>query len=202
MAACWPAAACNHRRLHPADTTMREADWDDEDSSGPPSKSQVKRDMLALQNLGVALLELPARKLSELGLDERLIEALEVLRAITAHGARKRQMKYVGKLLRDADESALREALSVHHAGHVQDTAQLHVAESWRDRLLNEEAALAEWLALFPQSDTRTFRGLLKSARSEFLSQAHGDAARKGKSYRQLFRHIRSALNQAAPSTD
>lgn len=159
-----------------------------EDYAGP-SKSMVKRELHALQDLALELLELPESRLDALIADERLRGALRELRRIEAHSARKRQMQYVGKLLRDEDLAPLREALAARRAGHATDTRLLHEIEGWRGRLLADPAALDEWAQAFPASATREFRSLVADARRE----RDGPAGR-GRAFRELFKGIRAAV--------
>lgn len=172
---------------------MRDHDTDDEFQ---PSKTQVKKAMLALQDLALALLDLSEERLRQLPLDDRLLEALEELRQTHAHSARKRQMKYVGKLLRDTAVDEVQEALAAARTGQVADTARFHTLEAWRDRLLNDDTALAAWIAEHPQSDNRAFRNLVERARREYDATdggRQGQLPRKGSAYRELFKQLRSA---------
>lgn len=163
-----------------------------EDEDFGPSKTQIKRDMQELQTLGTAILNLPTEQIQALAVDETLREALLEAQRITAHGARKRQLQYVGKLLRSRDPEPLRQALGRWQAGRNRQTKAFHAIEDWREMLLNSDATVAEWLQQYPESDTKAFRSLLRSARNEFQQQP--DTARKGKSFRLLFKHIRDTI--------
>jgi ribosome-associated protein len=153
-----------------------------------PSKSQVKRDLHDLQDFGLSLLDLPDSTLDELVTDERLREALHELRRLTAHTARKRQMQYLGKLLREEDTTPLREALAARRAGEVRDKRALKVIEDWRERMLAGDEALAQWRAERPDADTPQLRALVRDARRERAGSGHGRA------FRELHRAIRAAL--------
>ncbi len=163
-----------------------------------PSKTQVKKAAQELQDLGLAILEMPSARLAGIALDDRLRQALADVERITAPGARKRHMKFVGKLLRDTDTTELRQALADLHARQAHGADQLHLVEHWRDRLLTEDLALSDWIAQHPQSDTRQFRNLIKSAREERdaaeAAARRGEAQRKGRYYRDLFRQLRAQL--------
>lgn len=172
---------------------MRDEDSDD---TARPSKTQVKKAMLALQDLGQELLNLNPEQLEALPLDEAQREAVEDLRNTHARSAHKRQIKYLGKLLQDADVDALREALARARTGQVAASDRLHELEAWRERLLTEEGALASWIAAHPQSDNRSFRSLVERARrerDEAASGLRGQAPRKGSAYRELFKRLREA---------
>ena len=108
-----------------------------------PSKSQKKRDALALQALGERLVELPPHQLAQLVLPQPLRDAVETARAISARGGRKRQLQYIGKLMRETDPEPIRAALARIDGTDQAASALLHRAERWRTRLLDEgEAAL------------------------------------------------------------
>lgn len=137
-----------------------------------PSKSQLKREAQALQQIGNDLLALPDAELDRIGMDERLREGLRTLRAIRSHEARRRQGQYIGKLLRESDPEALRAAIAAYWRGR--ERAQQD-AERWRERLLAEDAAVTEWIAAHPGVDTQQLRTLIRNARREQATLA--DAA-------------------------
>jgi ribosome-associated protein len=136
-----------------------------------PSKSQLKRDMHALQDLGEALVALEAKRFAELaaeiGLPERLVDAISEARGITAWGGRKRQLQYVGKLMRDQDPAPIRQRLDLWAQGHDIDTARQHSLERWRERLLAEPEALDALAAEFPRLDRPRMRSLVARALEE-----------------------------------
>lgn len=162
---------------HAADTEM-------------PSKSQLKRDAEAVQALGRELVELPparyAAVMSKLDLPENLREAIEACRAIHARGGRKRQLQYIGKLMRGVDPEPVRRALAA-LAGHdAAETAALHRLERWRERLIEEgDAALAELLDEYPLADRQQLRQLVMKARKE------REAGQSPAAARALFRALR-----------
>lgn len=162
-----------------------------------PSKTRVKQAMLDLQDLARDLLELPQDQLDAIDMEERMRHAFAELRRITAHGARKRQMQYVAKLLRSENTEPFRSALSAYRAGRRSDAKALHEVERWRERLLADPAADAQWFAHCPHADTPQFRRLIGLARGE-AAGAGGDA--HGRHYRELFRALREALR--GPSKD
>lgn len=177
---------------------MRRRPESDDTEAERPSKTQVKQAMLDLQQLGLELLELPLDQFEAIEMDDRLRDAFEELRRITSFGARKRQMQYVGKLLRAEDAEPFRQALAAYRAGKRKDADALHEVERWRDRILSGDAGLNEWLAAFPASDTSTFRAAVRNARKEAedarAAADHGAPRAKGKFYRVLFQQIRAAL--------
>ena len=167
------------RRRTPATTSPEPA---------PPSKSQLKRDSHALQRLGADLIELSDERLVLLPLNERLIDAVRLARTITAHEGRRRQVQYIGKLMRDIDAGAIRQAMEAEHQQHRVDTAVMHATERWRERLIEAPEGLEQWLAVHPDTRDAVAR-LLAAARAELSSGV------RGRYYRDLFRLIRDTLS-------
>lgn len=164
-----------------------------------PSKTQIKNAMHELQELGAALMDLPEAKLNRIEMDDNLREALEELRRLSSFAARKRQVQYVGKLLRSADTEPLRRALDDQRQGHARTVRALQEIERWRDRMLAGDKGLEDWVAAYPAADTPEFRALLARARDEYGAHQAGDripgaATGKGKNYRELFQQIRAVL--------
>ena len=161
----------------------------------PPSKTRRKAEMHSLQDLGLALVALDPKRLAELaaevGLPERLVEAVVAARGITAWGGRKRQLQFVGKLMRDIDPDPVRRRLAAWADGHDMDTARQHALERWRDRLLAEPEALDALVAEFPRLDRPRFRALIARAREERERQAPPHA------FREIFRELKT-LDAAA----
>lgn len=162
-----------------------------------PSKTQVKKALLELQDFGLALLDLPDATLDGLAMPGRLRDALHELRRMHAHGARKRQAQYVGKLLRDADLAPLRRALAAQREGRVLESRVLRQIETWRERLLAGDAALADWATAHPRSDLARLRALVRSARREqaVVPDARGGPGGRGRAYRELFQALRAVLH-------
>lgn len=103
--------------------------------------------MTALQELGERIVALPAQALPQVPMDESLREAVMLARRITAHEGRRRQIQYIGKLMRGVDAAPIEAALEAIAQPAREDTALLHAAERWRTRLIEEPAALDQWLA-------------------------------------------------------
>ncbi len=148
--------------------------------------------MHALQDMGVALVLLEPKRLAELAaevaLPERLHDAIREARSITAWGGRKRQLQYVGKLMRDIDPEPIRRRLDLWAHGQEVDAARQHALERWRDRLLAEPDALDALSAEYPRLDRPRFRALIAKARDE------RERAQPPHAYRELFRELK-ALN-------
>lgn len=130
-----------------------------------PSKSQRKRDMQALQKIGEALVDLPASQLEKIPLTGLLLDAVNEARLLKSHEAKRRQMQYIGRLMRDIDPQPIEEALSKIQSKHQQNKAQFHQIERWRDRLIAEgDKQLETFLNQYPQSDRQHLRQLIRNA--------------------------------------
>ena len=154
-----------------------------------PSKTRKKQEMHALQQLGAQLVELSEQRLSELRLPETLLEAVQEARRLKGkHEALRRQLQYVGRVMRDIDAAPLRAALEQWRGQGREHAAQLHAIERWREELLASEPALARFLDAHPGADSQRLRSLIRNARRE---QA---GALPPKSYRELFRVLRETI--------
>ncbi|NNG11956.1 MAG: DUF615 domain-containing protein [Halobacteria archaeon] len=150
------------------------------------SKSQRKRDMIALQRLGEELLDFDAAALNQLELPEGLLDAIKTAKKIHAHGARKRQLQYIGKLMRTIDTGPVRAAVEARRHQQATNTREFQLLEELREALISEgDAALATLLEHFPTADRQHIRKLARQARKEReLSQPPRVA-------RRLFRELR-----------
>jgi ribosome-associated protein len=162
-----------------------------EDEDDRPSKSQRKREMTALQDLGAELAALNDGQLAEIPIPERLREAIVEARRITQHEGKRRQMQYVGRLMRDIDAGPVREKLASWRGVSREATALLHHVERWRERLLEDDAAVHEFAIKHPQADMQHLRSLIRSIRKE------REEAKPPKHYRELFRVLRETLDAA-----
>jgi ribosome-associated protein len=151
----------------------------------PVSKSRRKREMTALQDMGSELAKLSREQLGRLDLPEPLLGALLEAQRISSHGAIRRQMQYIGKLMREVEIEPIAEQLAAIRGDSAAAKAEFHALERWRARLLEDDGALAEWLALHPQTDVQQMRQLVRNARRE---AAEG---KPPKSSRALFRLLR-----------
>jgi len=153
-----------------------------------PSKSQRKREMTALQDLGEELLALPVPKLRALPIPPELVEAVELAQRIHSREGLRRQRQYIGRLMRDVDVGPLRLALDVDGAGHRLEVARMHAAERWRERLLGEPGALAAFRARHGDPGAE-FERCVADAGAEL---ARGQPGRR---YRELYRTLRACLS-------
>lgn len=169
-----------------------------------PSRTQRKRDSDELQTLGSDLLALRGDARTALGLPERLLEALAEAERIDDFEGRRRQMQYVGKLMRQLEAPALdaiRAALESSRRGSTQQTQLLHLAERWRERLIGDESAMSEWLARFPLTDAQQLRSQVRQARKDAVPARPGEAPRHARAYRELFQTVRThLLTQPSPA--
>jgi ribosome-associated protein len=173
-----------------------------ERTNGEPSKTELKRESTDLQKLGEDLLELRGELFDKLDLPESLVQALDEVRRITNFEGRRRQMQYVGKLMRGLEEEtrqAIRDALDEQRGGSAQATLALHAAERWRDDLIARDDALTEWLAAHPETDVQQLRALIRQVRKDNPADqdaiSKGLAPRKGRAYREIFQLVRDALS-------
>ena len=165
------------------------------------SKTDLKRESTELQKLGEALLTLRADLFEPLGLPEKLRDALAEARRITNFEGRRRQMQFIGKLMRllePATLDAVRAALDEQHNGSAAQARALHEAERWRDELIADDATLARWLQLHPATDTQQLRALVRQARKDTPPDAaavsQGLAPRHGRAYREIFQLVKEHL--------
>lgn len=161
-----------------------------------PSKTQRKREMHELQALGARLVELNSEQLAAIGLPEDLCDAIEFAKRTTKHEARRRQMQYIGRLMRSVDPEPIREKLKVWDGVSAEHTAQQHRVERWRDRLLEDEAVVDELVRAHPGIDARRLRALARKAREE---RRAGTPLR---AYRDLFRVLREIVVESALEDD
>ncbi len=134
----------------------------------PPSKSQRKRDARALFELSRNLVALTQRQLAALPIEAELLEAINFARGIKSHVARKRQVQFIAKTVRNHDVLLIQEALATLQVEARQLTMRHHAVESWRDRLLSgDDEVLAVIFSQRERSDTQALRQLIRNARKE-----------------------------------
>jgi ribosome-associated protein len=154
-----------------------------------PSKSQLKRDSHALQDLGDELMKLTPEQLARLDLPEELAEAVRIGRGITAHGGLRRQRKFIGKLLRQMDAEPIRAGLAALRNESADAVRLQHLCERWRDRMLAEgDAAVNEFVGDHPEADRQKLRQLVREGKRE------KEAGKPPRAARLLFRYLREVL--------
>jgi ribosome-associated protein len=179
-------------RTLPTSRTAR--DDEDDPYDGRPSKSQLKRDMHELQVLGAELVALSKDAHKKMPLPETLDDAVREARRITDHEGKRRQLQYVGKVMRslhDEEVAKIRAALDAYNGVSKAETMRLHAVERWRDRLLADDGALTEFVAKYPSADVQTGRNLIRNTRRDQQQQ------RPPKHFRELFHWIKAAQTAA-----
>jgi ribosome-associated protein len=160
-----------------------------------PSKTKRKQEMNALQKIGAEIVTLKKSQIEQLNLPEQLLDAVLEARRLTSHEAIRRQMQFIGKIMRGVDAEPIQQQLDAWNGVNDQETARLHHIENWRKRLLADDTALSEFLSAHPGCDAQQLRTLIRNTRKE---QA---ANRPPANYRALFRWLRETL-QATPQDD
>jgi ribosome-associated protein len=158
----------------------------DDDFSGEKSKSQIKRELHALQDLGERLTTLKADVLAKLPLTDALQKALAEAPKHKAHIARKRHLQYIGKLMREQDIDAIVGLIDQLDSSTREYNERFHALERWRDRLIEGgDSALESFVVDYPDTDRQHLRGLIRHAQHEAAHNKPPAAARK------VFKYIR-----------
>lgn len=150
----------------------------------PISKTLRKKNMHALQRLGEQLVALNPAQLEQLGLAEKLRDAVIEARKLKKNEARRRQMQYIGRLMRGIEAAPIRQRLDSLLGPQKQHQAWLNLIERWRERLLQDEAGLGEFRDFYPQADLQLLCILVGDAKREALLSL------PPKNYRELFREL------------
>ena len=153
-----------------------------------PSKTRLKQASHELQTLGVALVELSDLRLEAIPMPERLLDALRQYKQTRTHEGRRRQMQYIGKLMRLADVEPLRAAVTQVQLGQTRASLALHQAERWRAELIADDGALTRFTAEHPDTDVQQLRAAIRNARKD---AALVPERRSGRAYRELFQMIK-----------
>ena len=164
-----------------------------------PSKSRRKRDMTALQKLGEQLAEAPAERTRRLALPENLGSAIEEYRKIKSHEGKRRQLQFIGKIMRGLEETetaAITHAIESWKGQSKAEIAAIHALEKQREKLLADDAALTGFLADNPQTDRQHLRNLIRQARKE---QAEN---KPPKAYREIFQLLKQAQAEKGTGHD
>lgn len=150
------------------------------------SKTEVKRQMHALQELGARLTKLNKEQLDKLDLGDSLRIAIDEFHRIKSNGAQKRHLQYIGKIMRTEDADEIEHAIGLFEAGHQAHTQAFHKLERWRDKLINEgNQALQEYVEEYPDADIQHIRQLIRNAQKELKLNKPPAASRK------LFKYLR-----------
>jgi ribosome-associated protein len=155
-----------------------------------PSKTRKKQEMHELQALGAALVALPDGSLASISLPEALAQAIAETRRIRSREGKRRQLQYIGRLMRDLDPEPIRAELDRIEGRSAAEAARHRRLEQLRSRLLEDDEALTEFAREHPAADLQALRALIRNARREQLE------GRPPRAFRELFRLLREA---AAP---
>ena len=149
------------------------------------SKTRRKQEMHELQKLGAALVELADSQIGAIALDEGLKAAVLEARRIKSHEAKRRQIQYIGRLMRSLDAEPIREHLAALHGDSAQASARHRRLEAWRERLIGDDEALTAFAAEHPRANLQSLRALIRNARKEMKE------AKPPRAQRELFRFIK-----------
>jgi len=158
-------------------------DWDREEGK---SKTQIKKEMQALQELGEELVALSAANRAKLPLDAELLDALQLAdKLVRKHEALRRHIQFIGRLMRTRDLEPLQRALAVVRNTNQAATRKFHLVEDWRDKLIASNDALTEFVAEYPEVDVQQLRTLIRNAKKE------QEKNQPPKAFRELFQLIK-----------
>lgn len=155
------------------------------DDLEPLSKTRKKQQMQELQDLGEELAELSSDWLKKIDIPEQLRDALQEAQRMHSHGAIRRQLQYVGKVMRDIDPEPIRAALATIRGESAAEVARMHRLERLRTRLMEDEKTLTDIANTFPGADLQHLRALRRSALKEQEGQ------KPPRSYRAIFQTLK-----------
>jgi ribosome-associated protein len=153
-----------------------------------PSKTKIKKQMHELRDLGKELTELSRDQLAQLDIPESLRDAIREMNGINKFGAQRRQIQYIGRLMRDVDPAPILAKLDTWKGKSQQHTAHMHLLERWRDRLMESDSALTELLSLHAGADAQRLRTLIRNAHKEIQNN------KPSKNYREIFQVLREII--------
>lgn len=161
-----------------------------EDQSERDSKSERKRQMLALQKVGEALVNLSAPQLAQIPLESPLADAIHEARSLKSHEAKRRQLQYIGKIMRNVDVEPIVEALNKVQMKGQHTKAKFHQVERWRDQLIAQgDSSLQEFLTKYPTVDSQQLRQLVRNAQKDIKTNKNSGADTA------LFRYLRTVID-------
>ena len=152
------------------------------------SKTRVKQEMHALQKIGERLIEFNSNQLKECLLPDTLFEAIIEAKQIRKNGARRRQIQYIGKLMREVDISQIKEKISTWDGLSKEHAAWIHQIERWRKSLLEDKDSFSEFARLHPGANLQRIKALMRNAHKEMLS------SKPPKNFRALFHELQLSI--------
>lgn len=168
----------------------------DENGYDGPSKSQVKRELHAIVDLTKELIEFSVEQIRQLPLDEKAITALEQAKSFTSHGAKRRQVHYAAKILRQSDVETIRQQVDAWKHGSKEQNDHFHRLELIRNRLIDSDDEVTKLIEQYPDLDIQALRSIVRAARKE---QSHNAKLSEGqtpqrKQYRALFQFLKDFI--------
>jgi len=160
----------------------------EEEEELPPSKTRVKKQMHELRDLGKELTELSKEQVAQLDIPDNLRDAIHEMKSIHKFGAQRRQIQYIGKLMREIDPAPILAKLDAWKGKSQQHTAYMHLLERWRDRLMENDGAMTELLAAHPEADAQHLRTLIRNAHKEIESN------KPPRNYREIFQLLKEII--------
>lgn len=160
-----------------------------------PSKTRLKQEAHDLQELGEAVVALPDARIDTLAVSETLLDAIRQFKKTKTFEGRRRQMQYIGKLMRIHDVEAIRQAVTDMQLGRAKDSLALHQSERWRAELIGSDDAVTRWTDIHPQTDVQQLRNLIRAARKDAALEPE---QRSGRAYRELFQFLKAGTAGAA----
>ena len=160
------------------------------------SKTKRKQQMHELQDIGEELVELSKEALSKIPMSEDLLDAIKEYKRLNAHEARRRQMQFIGKIMRKEDTGPIREKLEQIRGSSTAATALLHRIERYRSAMIDKDEAITQFLSDFPHASVQELRTLVRNTRKE------AEQAKPPKSFRELFQFIKAVLEHNPDETD
>jgi ribosome-associated protein len=167
-----------------------------------PSKSELKRQSNELQKLGEQLIEAPRDRVKRVPMPDEVKDAILMAQTITNHEGRRRQLQYVGKMMRTLDEeevAVIQRTIESWKGASKAETAALHALERRRDKLLADDKALTQLLEEHPQLDVQQLRTLIRNARKE---QAENKPPKAYREIFQILKDLAKPAKAAAPDED
>jgi ribosome-associated protein len=162
----------------------------EEEEELPPSKTKIKKQMHELRDLGEELTELSRDQLAKLDIPDSLRDAVREMSRMKSFGAKRRQLQYIGKLMRDVDPAPIIAKLDTWKGVSQQHIGYMHQIERWRERLMEGDKALTELLAAYPDTDVQRLRTLIRNAIKE------RDTGKPAKNYKEIFQVLRETIPQ------
>ena len=153
-----------------------------------PSKSRRKADAHALQTLGAELVALNRSQLAQVEMPESLREAVQAAQRISAHEGRRRQLQFIGKLMRYVDPAPIRAKIDGWKTISVEETVRLHLIERWRDQLIEDPLAMQSFAGEYPHTDLQQLRTLIRN------TQRERELNKPPKNYRLMFQLLREII--------